>query len=142
MTKHRDVRLRVESLARAALPQAQVIGFDGGSSVPTRIPAGGLVLGVATEPELLGVDLCPPTYHWRYAVAFDLSAPGGAGGAALDTMIEAIRDGIAADPTLGQLVEWTEAVVPVLQDRTEDGVTVNWAETGVAAEYSTSSPLG
>jgi hypothetical protein len=142
MTDHRRVRLAVGALLQAALPSATIAGFDGSASVPEIIPEGGLVLALPSEPEEAGVDLSPPAYQWRNAIPVDVTAPGGAAGEMLDAMLGAIGAAVAADPTLGGLCHWTDTTAPTLADRTESGVTINWAEISIVPEYATSRPLG
>lgn len=142
MTYQRDVLLAVKALVVAALPAADVRGFDEDTSRPETIGAGGTVIGHPGDPGDPEVDLSPPAYNYRHRIYLEVAAAGAVGGAPLDTMIAAIGVGIAADRTLGGLCQYLEAMAADRNDRTTARVvTTNWAVVPIIAEYMISDPL-
>jgi hypothetical protein len=142
MTKQLDVILAVKALVAAALPAADLRGFDKDTSKPTRIGPGGVVIGHPGEPGDPEIDLCPPRYNYEHRLFLEVAAPDGAGGETLDGMLRAIGDGINADRTLGGLCNYLSAQAADRNDRTTDLLaTTNWAVVPIVAQYETSDPL-
>lgn len=143
MTKQLQILLAIKALIAAALPLAEVRGFDGDASKPGRIGDNGTVIGHPGDPGDPEIDLSPLTYHYQHRLYLELAAPEGAGGVTLDAMLEAIGAAVAADKFLGGLCEYFSAEAPDRNDRTTPTVaTSNWATVPLVAEYSTENPLG
>jgi hypothetical protein len=141
MTKQLQVLLAVKALVTAALPAAEVLGFDGDTSPPELIGADGTVLGFPGDPGEPEIDLSPPAYNYAHEIPLQVFAPAGDGGAALDDMLAAIGAGLEADRTLGGLCSWISATAPLREDRTLQDATINWAEINIVPEYACSDPL-
>ena len=145
MSDHREVQLAIRALIEAALPHADVLGFE--KIVPETIAAagGGTVIGHpfdAGEPE---IDLSPPT--WNFTTRFPIELKPRAGSADLAADIDALRGPIAAavraNRTLGGLVEWLEATAFDEDDDTPTaGAAQRSAGFDLIAHYSTTDPLG
>lgn len=142
MTPQLQILLALKALVQAALPAAEVRGFDGDSSVPEIIPPGGMVIGHFGDPGDPDVTLNPPTYSYRHRIPLEIAAPEGVGGLTLDAMLPPIGAAIAADPFLGGLCEYLTAEQAAREDETRDDVSINWADINVFAHYSTTNPLG
>lgn len=143
MTKQMQVILAVKALVAAALPAADIKGFEAESTKPTRIGAGGCVIGHPGEPGEPEVDLSPLNYNYSHRLFVEVVGPGGEGGATLDAMLDTLGTAIAADPFLGGLCDYFSAEAPDRNDRTTDMVaTTTWALVPLMAEYSTTNPLG
>lgn len=142
MTKQFEVLLAVKALVMAALPGAEIKGFDKDTSKPTRVGPGGCVIGHPGEPGEPEVDLSPPAYNYSHRMFLEVVGPNGEGGAVLDAMLETLGEAIDADKSLGGLCHWFAAGAPDRNDRTTDIVaTTNWATVPLDAEYSTPNPL-
>ena len=142
MTYQRDILLAAKALVEAALPLADVRGFDGDTSKPDKIGSDGTVIGHPGEPGDPEVDLSPLAFNYAHRMYLEVGAAGGAGGAPLDAMLAAIGVAIRAERTLGGLCDWLEAVAPDRNDRTTARVaTTNWAVLPIVAHYTTSDPL-
>lgn len=143
MTKQFQVLLAVKALVAAALPGADVRGFDADAEKPGRIGSGGCVIGHPGDPGEPEIDLSPLTYNYSHLIPLELAAPNGEGGAALDALIATLGAAIAADPFLGGLCDYFSAEAPDRNDQSSGTITgQNWAEIGLLAEYSTTNPLG
>ncbi|RSV44414.1 hypothetical protein CA234_03085 [Sphingomonas sp. ABOLE] len=142
MTPQLQILLALKGLIQKALPQADVRGFDGDSSVPEIIPAGGVVIGHFGDPGDPDVTLNPPTYSYRHRIPLEIAAPGGVGGLTLDAMLPPIGAIIAANPFLGGLCEYLSVEQASREDETRDEISINWADVNVFAHYSTTNPLG
>lgn len=142
MTKQRQVLLAVKDLVGRALPGAKLRGFDGDTSKPGSIGAGGCVIGHPGEPGEPEVDLSPLSYTYQHQIFLEVAAADGAAGEPLDLMLLAIGDEIEADRFLGGLCSFLQAAAPDRMDRTTETVaSTNWATVAVIAEYSCSTPL-
>jgi hypothetical protein len=142
MTKQRDVLLAVKALVAAALPDADLVGFDADFAKPPRVGAGGCVIGHPGDPGDPDVDLSPLTYNYSHRLMLEVIGPNGDGGAALDTMLEDLADAIAADQFLGGLCHYFGIEAPDFNDRSTDAVaSTNWATVPLVAEYSTNNAL-
>lgn len=127
----------------AALPGPAFARNDPGDrDVP---PGGRIDLGDGdlAEPE---VYLSPLAYgHTANAevIATVQGADADERDPALDALLMAIEDAIAADPTLGGAVEAASVGAPErLTERTENGKPVKGARIVVALEFMSESPLG
>lgn len=144
MSKRHEVAKALRSLVEAALPDAEIYGFDGETSHDKRESVSGMVTGFQDEPGEPQVDLCPLTYHFEHAFALLVSAPTTAAvpGDALDAMLGAIGSAVAQDRNLGGLTAWLETTGASPFDETEHGTaTVMSANVAIIAHYSTPDPL-
>ena len=138
MSKDDEVLLALKALVAAALPNAEIAGFDGDPSKPERPAPGGLVIGHPGEPGEPEVDLGPLTYHYSHLFYLELVPPTGG----LTAMKAAIGAAIVADRTLGGLCTWIEAEAADRNDRSLAQVaSLRSAVVPIRAEYSTSDPL-
>lgn len=143
MTKQFEVLLAVKALVAAALPAVEVRGFDADTTKPSRIGAGGCVIGHPGDPGDPEMDLSPPAWNYFHRIYLEVVGPNGVGGAFLDAMLETLGQAIEADPFLGGLCSYFNAEAPDRNDRTSETVaSTNWAVVPLTAEYSTSNPLG
>lgn len=143
MTKSFQVQLALKALVAAALPGADLRGFDQDTSRPTRPGPLGCVIGHWGDPGDPEVDLSPPAYHYSHQFQLEVIGPDGAGGDPLDVMLAAIGAAIEADRFLGGLCDYLDCAAPDRDDRgTEAASPTNWATVAIVADYSTSSPLG
>jgi hypothetical protein len=65
-TKQLQVILAVKALVAEALPDAEIRGFDGDATKPTRVGSGGCVIGTRGDPGDPEVDLSPLTYNYSH----------------------------------------------------------------------------
>ncbi|WP_052507862.1 hypothetical protein [Sphingomonas hengshuiensis] len=144
MSKRRDYILGVKALVAAALPGADIRGFDGDTSTDFRIGAGGAAVGFPGTPEVTAQTLSPCTWHLTHTVEVQLMAPEGSTAAALalDEMASAIGAGVSAGRTLGGLVDFVEAGAPEEGDFTpEGGEARHYMIVPITGQYSTTDPL-
>ena len=115
------------------------------SDEPEEVPAGGLVIlrdGDPGEPTIL---LSPTTYCYEHHAELEVWVQGGtaaARDALLDQVLGLIPDLIAADPTLGTAVDYTELREPDLEsERFPGAANLKVARVPVILSYDTASPL-
>ena len=113
------------------------------TSLPTRIPAAGLVIlrdGTPGEPE---VSLSPLTYHYVHEAVVEVIIQGEATqDAQFDAICVAIGARLAANRTLGGLCDWLEGAAPdPTEIVTEGGEPMKGAAVTVTLTYSTTNPL-
>jgi hypothetical protein len=141
-SKRETVIAALVACVASALPAAKV---ERNPVKPERLPAGGFVAIRDGEPGEPAVMLSPLTYIYEHRIELEVVAGStGAGrSAALDTMLRAIGQALAADRTLGGLCDWIEPQAPVFEDIEAEGTAV-WraAILAVVATYATSDPLG
>jgi hypothetical protein len=113
--------------------------------LPEKVPAGGLVVlrdGDPGEPEVL---LSPPMYLWQHQAEVEVvvqQAPADAATAALDDLLAEVGSVLAADRTLGGLVDWVEWGAPRTRDLAIDGAAgLKAAAVTVTLHYASSDPL-
>lgn len=136
-----DVLRALKALVVAALPLADVRGFDEDTTYPETIGADGAVLGFPGDPGEPEVDLSPPAYHYDHEFPLEIAVPPGTPVQALIDMATAVGDAVKADRGLGGLCDYLVATAPVLRDRTTNYVTGIWIDVSVIASYATSDPL-
>jgi hypothetical protein len=143
MTPAMERILAVKALVAAALPLADLHGFDSAATKPARAGANGCVIGHPGEPGDPEVDLSPLTWNYSHTMFLEVVGPDGDGGAALDAMLVTLGAAIAADRFLGGLCDYFGAEAPDFNDRSTNAVaTANWATVPLTLEYSTTNPLG
>lgn len=142
MSKQFAVLQGLRALVAAAVPDADIRGFEGDTTKPQRIGAGGTIIGHPGDPGDPDVDLSPLCYNYEHVLYLEVTGPGGKAGPALDAMLKALGEAIRANRSLGGLCCWLEAQAPDRNDRTTDAVqTTNWATVPIVAQYSTPDPL-
>ncbi|MBM3950763.1 MAG: acyl-CoA transferase [Rhodospirillales bacterium] len=113
--------------------------------LPEKVPAGGLAIlrdGDPGEPEVL---LSPLTYLWQHQAEIELivqQAPADAATGTLDDQLAEVGSVLAADRTLGGLVDWVEWGAPRIRDLAIDGAAgLKAAAVTVTLHYASSDPL-
>ena len=141
-SKREQVLEAIKALVASALPSAEV---KRNLDKPERIPPGGLVIvrdGDPGEPEVL---LSPLTYIYEHRVPIEVAASASATltrEQALDQMLAAIGEAVAADRTLGGLCEFLETEAPTSDDlETAGAISGRWADAAIIASYATANPL-
>jgi len=141
-SKREQVLEAITALVASALPSAEV---KRNLDKPERIPPGGLVIvrdGDAGEPEIL---LSPLTYIYEHRVPIEIAAFASASltrEQALDQMLAALGEAVAADRTLGGLCEFLETEAPTSDDlETAGAISGRWADAAIIASYVTANPL-
>jgi hypothetical protein len=113
-----------------------------GGARPVSVPAGGLVIlrdGDPGEPE---VTLGPVSYLWHHRAAVEVLVAED-DPATLDTLLQAIGDASAVDPTLGGAADWAEPSAPETEDlAVEGGAEIRAALATVTLVYPSTTPLG
>ncbi len=146
MSKRLDVLLAVKQLIEIALPGAKVLGLDGKEAPPATVPATGMVVVRTGDPGEAQVDLSPPSYNYEHRIPLEVSTFSSAGLSseeALDIMLVAIGEGVAADRTLGGLCEWLDTSSAGTDDIYAEGGSAppRGADIMIIASYSTPNPL-
>lgn len=145
MSKRRAIILALKALTAGSLPQADIRGFDLDTARPASVGANGTVIGHPGDPGDPEVDLNPVTYHWQHDIELEFAASIAADdpAAVLDQMLVDFGAAIAANRTLGDLVDWLEVGGALEDDQLMSGApTTRWASVTLTAHYSTSNPLG
>lgn len=145
MAKHHDVLLALRALVTAALPDADIIGFEKDGSKAVQAGAGGTVIGHPGDPGEPEIDLNPLTYHYQWSFPLEVAPPRGHADQAgmLATMLAAIGAAVKANRTLGGLVDWLEATAPEEEDMIAAGAaSLRWAGFMLTAHFATLDPLG
>ena len=132
-----------KALVVKALPSAKV---DRNRPTPESPNAGGDAILYDGDPGDPEIDLSPLRYNYVHRIPVALLAYAGVADDdredALDDMLVAIGQAIAADRTLGGLVEWFDAEAP-----NPDDLALAGAEPGrscdliLVAQYATPTPL-
>jgi hypothetical protein len=141
-SKREQVLEAIKALVASALPSAEV---KRNLDKPERIPPGGLVIvrdGDAGEPEIL---LSPLTYIYEHRVPIEIAAFASASltrEQALDQMLAALGEAVAADRTLGGLCEFLDTEAPTSDGlETAGAISGRWADAAIIASYATGNPL-
>ncbi len=146
MSKRLDVLAAVKALIQAALPGARVIGLDGDDASPSIVPATGMVIVRSGDPGDPQIDLSPLSYNYEHRIPLEISTLKSGGltsEQALDKMLVAIGDGVAADRVLGGLCDWLDTTSAATDDIYAEGDTQppRGADIMIIASYSTPNPL-
>ena len=113
--------------------------------LPETVPAGGLIIlrdGDPGDPEVL---LSPVTYFWEHQTEIEVIIQRGAAddSAALDALLMAVGNALAADRSLGGLAEWLDWGAPKTSDLAIDGAAaLRGATVQLTIHYGSSDPLG
>lgn len=112
--------------------------------MPERVSAAGLIIlrdGDPGEPEIL---LSPATYLWQHRAEIEVivQQPTTAATTTLDDLLSAIATALAADRTLGGLVDWVDWGAPQMRDLAIEGaVPLKAAVVPVILHYASADPL-
>lgn len=141
-----SVRETALSALMAALTGVAGAAVRRNAAVPERIPGGGLVIVRDGEPRLAGTTLSPLRYHWEHEAVVEVLvqvADDPARALALDGLLRAVDERLAADRSLGATVEWLDWPGLQTQDLAVPGAPgVAGAVVTVTLVYSTATPLG
>ena len=113
--------------------------------LPEVVPASGLIIlrdGDPGDPEVL---LSPVTYLWEHQTEIEIILQRGQDddSAALDSLLMAVGDVLAADRSLGGLAEWLEWGAPKTSGLAIDGAAaLRGATVPLTIHYGSSDPLG
>jgi len=113
--------------------------------LPETAPAGGLVIlrdGDPGDPEVL---LSPISYLWEHQTEIEVIIQRGQDDdrAALDTLLMAVGNALAADRSLGGLAEWLDWGAPKTSGLAIDGAaSLRGAAVPVTIHYASPDPLG
>ena len=113
--------------------------------LPIKVPEAGLVIlrdGDAGDPEVI---LSPTRYVYQHRAEIEVlvqQADQAERDAALDTLLMAVGEALAADPRIGGMVDFAHPGSPeLLQETIEGAPTIKAAVIPVFLEYSTLNPL-
>lgn len=142
-SKREQIIEAVMTTIAAALPGVKV---ERNADKPERIPLNGLVVirdGEAGEPE--EVTLSPLTYFYAHRVGVEIAVLADASASReqrLDAILGAIGAAVAANRTLGGLVDFVEVTAPFTDDLEADGAySARWASVDLIVHFETSDPL-
>lgn len=146
MSKRLDVLTAVKSLIEGALPGARVFGLDGAEAPPAIIPASGMVVVRTGDPGEPECTLSPLTYYYEHRIPIEVSALKSAAltsEQALDVMLMAIGEAVAANRLLGGLCDWLDTTSAGTDDIYPDGggQPPRGADLMIVASYTTTNPL-
>lgn len=112
-------------------------------ALPTRIPAGGILVLRDGDPGAPEVTLSPLTYHYEHRAEIEILVQVKTDqDAVFDALAVAIGIRIAANRTLGGLCDWTEGMAPVPVELVlEGGEPMKAAVIPVMLVYSTTNPI-
>jgi hypothetical protein len=141
MPTHRETVLASLFARLKAIPSASIRRE---APLAESIPAPGVIIlrdGDPGEPEIL---LSPATYLWQHRAEFEVivQQPSPTATATLDDLLSAIGAALAADRTLGGLVDWMEWSAPQMRDLAVEGAApLKAAVVPVILYYASADPL-
>ena len=145
MTKRLDVIAAIAALATSAWPAATVLCLANDADMPQRISDEGLVIVREGDPGEAQIDLSPPTYNYEHLIPVELFAVASGVLSArqrVDQMVAAFSPVIAANRTLGGLVDYLDGTAPATGAIYQKGVeAAHGASVPLTASYSTTDPL-
>ena len=113
--------------------------------LPETVPAGGLIILCDGDPGDPEVVLSPVSYLWEHQTEIEIILQRGQDddSAALDTLLMAVGNALAADRSLGGLAEWLDWGAPKTSGLAIDGAAaLRGATVPVTIHYGSSDPLG
>lgn len=113
--------------------------------LPETVPAGGLIILRDGDPGDPEVVLSPVTYLWEHQTEIEVILQRGQDddSVALDVLLMAVGTALAADRSLGGLVEWLDWGAPKTSGLAIDGAAaLRGAMVPVTIHYGSSDPLG
>ncbi len=109
--------------------------------LPETVPAGGLIILRDGDPGDPEVVLSPVTYLWEHQTEIEVIIQDDS--SALDTLLMAVGNALAADRSLGGLAEWLDWGAPKTSGLAIDGAAaLRGATVPVTIHYGSSDPLG
>ena len=124
------------------LPQVVVLRNE---SLPTKVPAEGLIIvrdGDLGEPE---ITLSPTRYHYQHRAEVEVLVQHGnqpERDQALDSLLQTIGQRLEENPTLTGMVDYLHIGTPEFLSETAEGAPpIKAAVVPIILEYSTTSPL-
>lgn len=142
MPSRRETALSALFTALTHVPGATV---ERESAIPERVAPGGLVILRDDDPGTPEVTLSPLLYHYEHAARVEalVQAPQAATRAlALDGLLRAVGEALAADRTLGGTCEWLAWEAPAVDELpVAGGAAIKAATIVVVLSYSTADPL-
>jgi hypothetical protein len=113
--------------------------------LPETVPAGGLIILRDGDPGDPEVVLSPVTYLWEHQSEIEVILQRGQDddSAALDTLLMAVGNALAADRSLGGLAEWLDWGAPKTSGLAIDGAAALCGATvPITIHYTSDDPLG
>jgi hypothetical protein len=140
MSKREDVLSALLALITGNAAGATVLRNEG---LPTRIPAGGLVILRDGDPGEPTVTLSPLTYIYDHLADLEIIVQNSATQETeFDGICVAIGAKIEANRTLGGLCDWVEGLAPEPAEViTEGGEPMKAAIVAIRLTYATTSPI-
>lgn len=137
---------KIELILLALVPLLQSTGaaVERNTVLPTRIPAGGLMILRDGEPGQPEVTMSPLMYHYEHVAEIEMFVQpvSGARNASFDALKVALAAVIVANRTLGGLCDWIEASAPRPNDLVVEGAVLARAATvPLTLFFATSDPL-
>ncbi|MFN4201877.1 MAG: acyl-CoA transferase [Tabrizicola sp.] len=144
MTTAETVLAALASRIAAALPPGAV--FQRNGTLPVRIPATGAAILRDGEPGEAERLFSPPVWYFEHEAELDLVVEGGPEAArleALDVLRQSVAAALAADRSLGGLVDWCEPVASRSVDLAVDGGDgLRGLEVRILLAYAAADSLG
>jgi hypothetical protein len=141
-SRRETILLALQAALDAHMPPGAV--FERNTSLSSRIPASGLVILRDGDPGEPAVTFSPLAYHYEHRAEVDLlveNAPGERD-ATFDALSRALGAAVAADRTLGGLIDWAEAEAPAPLHLVAEGAeSIKAATVAVVLHYVTSETL-
>ena len=113
--------------------------------LPETVPVGGLIILRDGDPGDPEVVLSPVSYLWEHQTEIEVILQRGQDddSVALDALLMAVGDVLAADRSLGGLAEWLEWGAPKTSGLAIDGAAaLRGATVPVTIHYASDDPLG
>ncbi|CAA7618526.1 acyl-CoA transferase [Magnetospirillum sp. SS-4] len=113
--------------------------------LPETVPSGGLIILRDGDPGDPEVVLSPVTYLWEHQTEIEVILQRGQDddSAALDTLLMAVGQALAADRSLGGLAEGLDWGAPKTSGLAIDGAAaLRGATVPITIHYGSSDPLG
>ena len=113
--------------------------------LPETVPAGGLIILRDGDPGDPEVVLSPVTYLWEHLTEIEVILQRGQDDdrAALDTLLMAVGNALAADRSLGGLAEWLDWGAPKTSGLAIDGAAALCGSmVPITIHYASDDPLG
>ncbi len=142
-SKREQVLEALQLALYAALPPYADL-LERNETLPSRIPAGGVMILRDGDPGDPEVTLSPLAYHYQHRAEIDVLVELQAAerDAAFDALARAVGAAVAADRTLGGLCDWVEGAAPApLALAIEGAESMKAATITVVLHYSAADPL-
>lgn len=140
-----SVREQILSALLARLESVPGATVKREAPLPETVPAGGLIIlrdGDPGDPEVL---LSPISYLWEHQAEIEVILQRGQDddSGALDSLLIAVGDALAAERSLGGLAEWLDWGAPKTSGLAIEGAAaLRGATVPVTIHYASDDPLG